>query len=55
MIKVRQYDDQEANRLAKHFFTYEYHDPGIQKWGGFRTDHWGAILKQEQEQQKKLK
>ncbi len=55
MIKLRHYDDEQAGRIARLFFTNEYHDPGIQKWGGFRTGVWEQNLVDHQSHQKNSK
>lgn len=55
MNQLRHYDDEEAGRVARHFFENEYHDPGIQKWGGFRTGHWGAHLQDHPGERKSSK
>ena len=54
-MELRLYSDEEAGRIARNFFENEYHDPGIQQWGGFRTGHWGATLKTQQGSQKNSK
>lgn len=51
-MELRLYSDEEARRIARNFFENEYHDPGIQKWGGFRTGHWGANLQPSPDNQK---
>lgn len=55
MIKLRHYDDKRAGQVARIFFTNEYHDPGIQKWGGFRTGSWENNLTKNEGRQKNSK
>ncbi|WP_367342034.1 hypothetical protein [Limosilactobacillus sp.] len=48
MDQLKKYDDMTANKMASHFFSEQYHDPGIQKWGGFRTGQWMQSIKKEE-------
>lgn len=54
MDKLKQYDDYTADKIATHFFAEQYHDPGIQKWGGFRTGQWMRSIKKEEKNQQKV-
>lgn len=53
MEPLKLFDDQTAERTAAHFFSH-YHDPVIQKWGGFRTGQWMRSIKKEKNRQKSL-
>lgn len=55
-MKMPIFSEEESQRIASHFFNYEYQDPGIKKWGGFLlSEHTAKLVKGALDQPKLVK
>ena len=53
-MKMPIFSEEEIQRIASHFFKYEYLDPGIKKWGGFFfSEHTAKLAKGDLGQSKR--
>lgn len=54
-MKVPRYSRKEAEKVARRFFTYDYHDRGMLKWQGyFLSDHTSALNRQKKQRPEQL-
>ncbi|WP_295746961.1 hypothetical protein [uncultured Limosilactobacillus sp.] len=54
MVKAPRYSLKEAERIARRFFAYDYHDRGMMKWQGFFLSDHASALRREAKQQPEL-